>query len=117
MKVSGSMNIFLKIVVFVIAVAGLWLLVTFGVDDFYEGRVHEKAFHCTDDCGFGLFTSMNSHQAAGDTLCPGWTWDKIEAVRLVYERVFYALWLGGSSIIFLLLFFRSRKNKGCDNAA
>lgn len=107
---------FLKIVALAIAVAGLGLVASYCVDGFYEERVHEKAFHCTDDCGFDIFTSMTSHRAAGDTLYPGWTWAKIESVRLVYQGVFYILWLGGNTVIFLLIFLKSRKNRSYNNA-
>ena len=58
-------------------------------------QIEHRAFKCTDDVGFGFFwESMNTHQGAGDTPLPGWTWGKIKTVHALYEAGFILLWFG-----------------------
>ena len=72
-------------------------------------QITDKAFHCTDDNLSGFWCDMNTHRAAGDNLLGGWTWDELKVVRIIYEIVFYMLWLGGSAFMFWFLrrFFKS----------
>lgn len=55
--------------------------------------IEHRAFHCTDDMGFALVAQdIDDHRLAGDTLSPGWTWEKIKAARAIYQAAFLALW-------------------------
>jgi hypothetical protein len=72
----------------------------------WEVRIEDKAFHCTD-IGFGSYwTDMDSHHSAGDSLSPGWTWERLTMVRLHYIEAFWLLWIVGAAIPFLFLGFR-----------
>jgi uncharacterized membrane protein len=56
-------------------------------------QIEHQAYKCTDDVGFGFFwESMSTHEGAGDTALPGWTWGKIRAVQALYEAGFVLLW-------------------------
>ena len=63
--------------------------------------IPERAFHCTDDgLSLGCWTSAHIHEAAGDKILPGWTWDKLGVVNNIYEVTFLALWIGGGVTAF-----------------
>lgn len=75
-------------------------------------QITEKAFHCTDDNVSGFWCEIDSHRAAGDTVLQGWTWEKLRMVRLIYEVVFYLIWLGPSAAFFMLIFRRHISETG-----
>jgi hypothetical protein len=55
--------------------------------------VEHRALHCTDDIGFTFAAvDMDTHQEAGDSLLPGWTWEELKAARAMYQVVFLCLW-------------------------
>jgi hypothetical protein len=57
-------------------------------------QIEHRACRCTDDVGFGFFwENMGTHQEAGDTVLPGWTWRKIKVIQALYEAGFIVLWL------------------------
>ena len=57
-------------------------------------QIEHRAYRCTDDVGFGFFCeSMDTHRGAGDTVLPGWTWQKIEVTQALYEAGFLVLLL------------------------
>ncbi len=73
----------------------------------WNAQIEDQAVHCTD-IGFGFFfVDMYTHKAAGDTVSVGWTWEKLEAVRIAYEFTFFAIWFIISTIL-LLIFLRPR---------
>jgi hypothetical protein len=53
----------------------------------------DRAFHCTDKMGGIFWGSVSAHQAAGDTVSAGWSWNQVRAVQACYEAGFIALWL------------------------
>ena len=55
--------------------------------------LERRMFHCTDDAGIVFIVeNIDDHRLAGDTLCPGWTWGEVKAVRLVYLAAFFGVW-------------------------
>jgi TRAP-type C4-dicarboxylate transport system permease small subunit len=67
----------------------------------WEMQITERAFHCTDDgLSIAFWTSAETHEAAGDKILPGWTWEKLKAVNRIYEFAFFTLWIGGSVVAF-----------------
>ena len=68
----------------------------------WNTAVEPRAFRCVDDIGIfdGYWCAMGDHQAAGDTLFPGWTWEKLKIVRIVFITAFYLLWAGGALTLF-----------------
>src|ERR1017187_4961871 len=66
----------------------------------WQGLITDKAFHCNDDNISGFWVSIATHRGAGDTISPGWTWEKLERVRTGYEVAFLALWLVSGSVAF-----------------
>src|ERR1700722_3241163 len=70
----------------------------------WQLQITEKAFHCTEGNISGLWCDIDSHRGAGDTILPGWTWEKLKFTRLIYETVFYLIWLGGSAVFFKMIF-------------
>ena len=56
-------------------------------------HIEHRAYRCTDDVGFGFFwENMATHERAGDTPLPGWTWGKIKFIQASYEAGFVLLW-------------------------
>jgi hypothetical protein len=51
-----------------------------------------RAFNCTDGMGGIFWDSIDAHQAAGDMVLSGWTWQKIKAAQGFYETGFIVLW-------------------------
>ena len=98
-----------RILTFVIAVIGCLMFSLVATWIAWQHQITEKAFHCTDGNLSGFWCDMDTHQAAGDTVFPNWTWDKLKTVRLIYEGVFYLLWLAGSAAFFQILFRRHKK--------
>jgi len=78
----------------------------------WESFVNGRAFRCTDECtlSLGPWTSIDTHQSAGDCIQPGWTWERLSLVRRVCLLDFIALWFGGSRILFRV--FRRHENAG-----
>jgi hypothetical protein len=65
-------------------------------------RIEGRSFHCTDDVGFCFFwQDLHVHEAAGDTVSPGWTWEKIGKVKLTYEVAFLAMWAVSGILLFV----------------
>lgn len=65
-------------------------------------RIEDWAYHC-NDIGFGFYwTDMDAHKSAGDTIYPGWTWEKLKAVRLHYIEAFWLILGLLSAIPFLV---------------
>jgi hypothetical protein len=52
-----------------------------------------RAFECTDRMDGIFWDSIDAHQAAGDTVLAGWTWQEIKLVQGLYEAGFIVLWL------------------------
>jgi hypothetical protein len=77
--------------VIISALAGLFLAAVI-VSFSWGFTIHEKAFHCQDDTGafLGFIGGIEDHQQARDVLSPGWTWGKIERVRILH---FVAFWI------------------------
>lgn len=66
----------------------------------WGARIEDKAFHCWD-IGFGSYwTDMDSHASFGDAISAGWTWEKLETVRLHYIEAFWLLWAAIASFLF-----------------
>jgi hypothetical protein len=56
-------------------------------------QIEGRAFQCNDGPGLGAFwADVDTHRGAGDTISPGWTWEKLKIVRIDYEIAFYSLW-------------------------
>ena len=64
-------------------------------------QIEGRAFQCNDSVGPVAWpsTDMSLHRQAGDTLSPGWTWEKIERVGRGYQVAFFLLWVGGTALI------------------
>jgi hypothetical protein len=59
----------------------------------WDSQIEGRAFQCNDGPGPGAFwVNMDTHRGAGDTISPGWTWEKLKAVQIDYEIAFYSLW-------------------------
>jgi len=54
--------------------------------------IHERAFHCVDDTGafLGFMGGLDSCRMH-DTLSAGWTWDRIETIRVIHVSVFWVM--------------------------
>src|SRR5450631_4037457 len=77
--------------------------------DSWGAHIEGKAFHCTEE-GFDMYwTDIDSHRGAGDTLAPGWTWEKLKVVRLHYIEVFWLIWAVISVIPFLFCVFHKQR--------
>lgn len=61
-----------------------------------------RAFHCVDDIGIfdSYWCAMEDHKAAGDTVLPGWTWEELKMVRIIFISGFCLLWAGSTLIPF-----------------
>jgi len=68
----------------------------------WETQISERAFHCTEEgcLSIGFWMSPETHQAAGDTIMPGWTWEKVAVVRRLYQAAFLTLSLAGAVAAF-----------------
>ena len=87
------------IVILVSAIGGL-ILSTFVVWAGWNGQIECKAYQCNDDIWpFAWYsTDMSYHRDAGDTLSPGWTWEKIEGVGRMYHAGFFILWAAATAV-------------------
>jgi hypothetical protein len=70
--------------------------------------IEPAAFRCVDDLGFldSYWCNMDEHRAAGDTVSPGWTWEKLKVVRIVFIAAFYAIWAASALIPFGIILRR-----------
>src|SRR5438105_9429037 len=68
----------------------------------WETQISERAFHCTEEgcLSIGFWMSPETHQAAGDKIMPGWTWEKVAVVRRLYQAAFLSLSLAGAVAAF-----------------
>lgn len=67
----------------------------------WECVVPGRAFQCRDD-GFdiGFWMCAETHRSAGDTILPGWTWEKVQRVNGEYGLAFVVIWLVSSFVSF-----------------
>lgn len=71
----------------------------------WEAMMTDRAFHCNDiGLSLAFWTGADIHKSAGDTIAPGWTWEKVGTVNDIFKLAFYSLWLGGSVIGFRILY-------------
>lgn len=72
---------------------------------FWNLQIDHRAFHCTDSMWplADYWTDIDSHASAGDTVSPGWTWEKIKIVRIIYIVAFYFLWVTSTLITFRMI--------------
>ncbi|SRR6266436_8691934 len=62
----------------------------------WELLIEERAFHCTDiGISIAFWMSATEHEAAGDKIMAGWTWEKLQQVNDLYKFAFLALWTCG----------------------
>ena len=68
----------------------------------WETQISERAFHCTEEgcLSIGFWENPETHQAAGDQIMPGWTWEKLAVVRRLYQAAFFILSLVGTVAAF-----------------
>ena len=80
--------------------AALGLVVSFVITMLaWNVQIEHRAFNCTDDVGFGFFwEDMNTHEGAGDTTLPGWTWGKIKGAQALYIAGFVLVWLAIAAV-------------------
>ena len=80
-------------------VAGFVTMVT------WSACIEGRAFQCWD-IGFGSFwQDIDDHFRSGDTISPGWTWERLKAVRFHYLEAFWLLW----GLISFVLFWNLQK--------
>jgi hypothetical protein len=108
MKVS---RLFRLVSLFAVCALGGAVLSTVATFAVWNTAIEPRAFHCVDEIGIldSYWCGMDNHKAAGDTVFPGWTWEKLEAVRISFIAAFYFLWAGCALIPFWLLLQRSRR--------
>ena len=99
------MRFVLPILLF-IGSASISLVVSLVVTWFvWEVLIHERAFHCYDGgLSIAFWTSAATHESAGDSIMPGWTWQKLDTVNGIFMFAFYALWFIGSVIGFRIFY-------------
>jgi hypothetical protein len=72
-------------------------------------QIEHHALQCID-IGFGsFFVNMDTHQAAGDSVSPGWTWEKLRVARTAYEVAFFSIWFASAGVPIMLISSRSRR--------
>jgi hypothetical protein len=68
----------------------------------WEMHMEGRAFRCVDaglfTISIGPWSHAETHCSAGDQLQPGWTWQKVALVNMLYKVGFIALWIGSSVI-------------------
>ena len=93
-----TITIMVLVVVATLACLVLSLFITWFA---WEIQIDGTAFRCNDDgLSIAFWQSANTHEAAGDKIMPGWTWQKVSFVNGIYELCFFALWIGGSIAAF-----------------
>lgn len=79
----------------------------------WNGEIENRAFHCTDDVGFGVFwQDISEHEQAGDTVAPGWTWDKLRYARVIYAAAFFLIWGAFVACYFVATRAKSTADRG-----
>jgi len=78
----------------------------------WDTEIEPKAFHCVDDIGIfdSYWCDMDTHKDAGDTVFPGWTWEKLRVVRIIFITAFYLLWATSTLIPFRMIFHKFRRS-------
>jgi hypothetical protein len=76
-------------------------------------QIEGRAFQCNDSTGPVAWPSgdMSLHRQAGDTMSPGWTWEKIEWVGRSYQTAFFLLWTGGTLLISAIAIRKWKQNQ------
>lgn len=98
------MDSFSRIIVGFVATIGCLAVALFLTWVFWEMQIEERIIHCPHfGISDGYWESIESHQAAGDKLLAGWSWEKLKLWRDVYLFAFGALWTAGSVIISRIL--------------
>ena len=71
----------------------------------WELAIDGRAFRCTDagTLSLAFWTSAATHEAAGDQIAPGWTWEKLSLVNWLYKVAFVFLWMGGTAVLSRIL--------------
>src|SRR5438270_6401175 len=68
----------------------------------WEMRIEGRAFDCIDSIPWipsdGFWTSIDTHQSAGDRIRPGWTWDELRRTRRAYRLSFVVIAVAGSAL-------------------
>ncbi len=64
--------------------------------------VESKGFQCTDSMGplSTYWGDMDTHARWGDTLSPGWTWEKLKVARTICIIAFFSLWAVSTAMLF-----------------
>jgi hypothetical protein len=86
----------------------------------WDIQIEPRAFQCNHNCGWpfdNYWTSMTDHKAAGDAISAGWAWDELEAVREMYIRAFFLLWIVSTLIPFRLSLRSMRRPNGSTAAS
>lgn len=79
---------------FVLSALGGVLLASFVTMVAWNIQIEPRAFRCVDSVGFGEYwTEIGTHEGAGDHIAPGWTWENLELVRVLYIVTFFVLCL------------------------
>lgn len=97
-----GMNRSRLIVLLILSVLSGAILSTIVTIAAWNVQIEPRAFQCNDSVWpFNEYwTSMESHESAGDTLSPGWTWERLKNVRILYISAFYLIWTATGSIVF-----------------
>ena len=104
-------QLFSSVALFAACAIGGAVLSTVATYAVWNTAIEPKAFHCVDDIGVfdSYWCDMDDHKAAGDTVFPGWTWEKLKMVRTIFIAAFYLLWTGSTLIPFRMILLRLRR--------
>ena len=105
------MKTLLIFVLFLVCVLGGAMLSTVVTWIAWDIQIEPRAFQCTDDIApfNNYWTDMDTHESAGDTVSPGWTWEKLKVVRIIYITVFFLLWVASTVFPFRMILRRFRR--------
>jgi hypothetical protein len=94
-----------QILLLISAILTGWVFASFLAWLGWSKQIEGRAFRCNDDTyPFVWFrTHLETHRRAGDTLCPGWTWERIRSVQRLYEAAYYPLCLFAATLGYLAL--------------
>jgi hypothetical protein len=71
----------------------------------WEYLIVEGVFHCSDEgISIALWSSNDANDSASGTTAPVKTSDETRMVNGAFKITFYGLWLGGSVILFRVLY-------------
>ena len=102
-----------RMITIVVSAIGGLIFATVVVWAGWNTQIERRAYQCNDDiwpCAW-ITTDMSDHRDAGDTLSPGWTWEKIEDVGRMYRIGFFVLWAGATALISTVSIKRREQNK------